>query len=129
MKYKLTLFFCFLFSFNLSSQIKNEHFLGKWKFEKKDRLTKLITLKKDGKGYGITIYLFNNYKIRESYLAPCGNDSGILRSAKKGIGNWSYNDKDKVFISSIPILHNEKKVFKLISFNGDEIVLKPLENQ
>ena len=125
MKFKLLFCILFLFSYNLISQIKPENFIGRWRLVKKDRITSLITIKKDSQGYGVIIYLMKNGNIRENVFAPCGNDSRRFTSAKKGIGSWSYNDDNKMFTSTIAVLGNVK-VFKLISFNRDVAVLKPL---
>jgi hypothetical protein len=125
MKFKLLFCILFLFSYNLISQIKPENFVGRWRLVKKDRSTNLITIKKDSHGYGVTIHLLKNGNIRETFSAPCGNDPRFFTSAKKGIGSWSYNDNNKMFTSTIAVLGNVK-VFKLISFNGDVAVLKPL---
>ncbi|WP_343329439.1 hypothetical protein [Polaribacter staleyi] len=127
MKNKILLPLCFLVAIISSAQIKSIHFIGNWKIVKEDFNKDFIILKKNVKGFGSAIILFDQYKIRETFSAPCGNDIRFFSSVKKGVGNWMYNDKDKIFISSIPILCNEKR-FKLIAFYDNKIVLKPIRN-
>ena len=126
MKNKFLSLALFLLTAISYSQIKCEHFVGKWTVIKKDIINDLITLEKNGKGYGTSIILNKNQQIREVFSAPCGNDTRFFSSAKKGFGDWSYNDKDKIFITTIPIIGNYK-VFLLKAFFDNIIILKPLK--
>ena len=126
MKIKLFVAVFFICS-SIFSQIECKHFVGNWKVSKEDKVTNFITLEKDEKGYGTSIIINNKFEIRETFSAPCGNDTLFLKFAQKGIGSFTYDDNYKIFISSIPILGDEI-VFKLIAFYDNIIVFKPLKS-
>ena len=84
MKIKLFVAVFFICS-SIFSQIECKHFVGNWKVSKEDKVTNFITLEKDEKGYGTSIIINNKFEIRETFSAPCGNDTRFLKFAQKGI--------------------------------------------